>query len=129
MCVVALVLTELFEDIALVVFGVHDNDDFLALDVVAFNIAFKSFDFGFSMLLGFVDFVFDFVKFSLVVLFNCLEFLFLQSTNCFFVFFYIFVFKNIYQFFNLLLFFEFLFENLQNIFTSAIDLRHAAHQD
>ena len=129
MGVVKFFFTELVDDFALVIFGVHDNDNFLALDVVAFNIAFQSFDFGFSMLLGFVDFFSDFVKFSFVVFFNSLEFLFLQFTNCFFVFFYIFVFKNIYQFFHLFLFIEFFFENFQNLLASAIDLRHTAHQD
>jgi hypothetical protein len=109
MGVIALVLIELFDDIALVLFSVHDNDNFLAFDIVALNITFESFDFGFRMLLDFVNFLFNLINFSSVVFFNCLEFLFLQFSNFFFVFFYIFVFKNIYQFFHLFIFVEFFF--------------------
>jgi hypothetical protein len=126
---VLLKLLKLLNDIILVDLSIHDNNDFLALDIVLLDIAFQGFDLVRSMIFGLTNLSLDLLNLIFVFFFDSPEFLFLQFMNFFFVLFNIFIFKNIDKFLNFVLFAEFFLKNFPNYIASASDFRQTANED
>lgn len=64
------------EDFALVSLSVHDDDDFVALNVITANVAFEGGNLCVEFALKFMNFLLNFFKLMLIVLIDCLELLF-----------------------------------------------------